>query len=339
MSEHDKNDWYDPKTFRSRPRGLHNDPFSPLPPVPSGRGFLANFLIWVLIGSAVFLAIRNYWSPPAGVKTVKHACSPQPLPVSGTTGILDPAVMRRSDVLFSAIEITNHYTRPLAAYLLSPTDANQRYAVVHVAPGASVSLSAPVGTYDVALQHGTHWCGNEKGFSDGENLRLTSPFQNAEGKTGKILIEQSAQSWPSVTYAYSTPELPSLALPPAPNVAGGGFMELRQGAGGHYIVDGTVAGTPVRFMLDTGATITAVSADFAQRARLYSCRPTTSNTANGTTSACLARVGELSFGHFRMTDVDVLIMPQMSGEALLGMNVLRHFGIEQRGGAMRISAP
>lgn len=333
MSDRNNNDWYDPKAYRSDRVGPY------LPPVPTGRGFLANFLIWILIGGAVFLGIQSYWTPSRQGKTVSRTCPPQPLPASGTTGILDPAVMRRSDVLFSAIEITNNYTRPLTAYLLSPADATHRYAVAHVAPGASVSLSAPVGTYDVSLQHGSHWCGNDKGFSDGENMRLTTPFQNAEGKTGKILIGQSEHAWPSVTYAYSAPELPASALPPALAVAGGGFMELRQGVGGHYVVDGTVAGTPVRFMLDTGATITAVSADFAQRARLYSCRPTTSNTANGTTSACLARVAELSFGHFRMTDVDVLILPQMSGEALLGMNVLRHFGIEQRGGAMRISAP
>lgn len=156
-------------------------------------------------------------------------------------------------------------------------------------------------------------------------------FQNEPGKTGKILIGQTTNASPSVLYSYSMPKPP----PPVFAVSGSGFIVLRQDAGGHYAIEGVISGTPLRFMLDTGATI-----DFALRARISSCRPTTTNTANGVTNACLAKVSELSFGDFRVTDVEVMILPRLTGsEALLGMNVLRHFGIEQRGRAMRISAP
>ncbi|MBN8473266.1 retropepsin-like aspartic protease [Sulfuritalea sp.] len=63
---------------------------------------------------------------------------------------------------------------------------------------------------------------------------------------------------------------------------------------------------------------------FAPRAQLPSSQPTTTNTANGVTNTCLAKLPELSFGNFRMTNVDVIILPRVAGgEALLNMNVLR----------------
>ncbi len=244
--------------------------------------------------------------------------------------------MRRSDVLFFAIEITNNYSRPIAAYLVSPAEDGKRYAVTHTGSGQSTTLSAPVGAYAVTLEQGNHWCGDDKGYNDGGKLRLTTNFQNEPCKTGKILICQTANALPSVSHSYSTPKPP----PPVFAVSGSGFIELRQDDCGHYAIEGVISGTPLRFMLDPGATITAVSNDFALRARIPSCRPTTTNNTNGVTNACLAKVPELSFGNFRVTDVDVMILPRLTGsEALLGMNVLRHFGIEQRGGAMRISAP
>lgn len=143
--------------------------------------------------------------------------------------------------------------------------------------------------------------------------------------------------WSSnISYFHSAaPVDPAMLL-----ASGEGSVELRQEADGHYAVAGAISGISLTFMLDTGATVTAVSEDLARRAGISRCRPTTTNTANGVTRSCLATVAELSFGNFRMANVDVMILPQLTGtEALLGMNVLRHFGIEQRHGRMRISTP
>lgn len=49
--------------------------------------------------------------------------------------------------------------------------------------------------------------------------------------------------------------------------------------------------------------------------------------------------GSHLLGSFRFTHVDVMIMPNMSGEALLGMNVLRNFRIEQTDKVLLISTP
>lgn len=293
-------------------------------------------LLWILIGGALVFIFQGDLGITEWTRPKNLACTTQPLPPSGVTGILDPAVMRRSDVLFSAIEFRNGFDRPIAAYLMSPTGDGKRYAVAHVAPGMNATLSAPVGTYGITLEFGSRWCGDDKGYGDGSKLHLTTNFPNEAGKSGKIIIGRSANASPSVSYTHTAPPPP----PPTFAVTGSGYIELRQDGGGHYSVAGQIGGTPVQFMLDTGATVTSVSNDFALRARIPSCRPTTTNTANGTSNACLAKVPELIFGNFRMTDVDVMILPRLAGsEALLGMNVLRHFGIEQKSGVMRITAP
>lgn len=150
-----ENDWYDPKAYRS-------DPLNPYPPQTSGgRGFFEGLLIWLLIGGGLLLAFQGYWTLPEWSPEETRS-TPQHLPHSGTTAILDPVVMRRSDVLFSAIEITNNYSRPIAAYLVSPAGDGKRYAVAHAGSGQSATLSAPIGTFAITLEHGNHWCGDDR---------------------------------------------------------------------------------------------------------------------------------------------------------------------------------
>ena len=124
--------------------------------------------------------------------------------------------------------------------------------------------------------------------------------------------------------------------PPAQSI-GSGSLDLQQTRGGHYFSSGAVNGFPVVFMVDTGATTVSISSVIASRAGIHNCVPRTFLTANGNVNACMAIVPEVSFGGFRLTDIEVAIMPNMSGDALLGMNVLRKFHIEQIGEAMRIS--
>ncbi len=43
-----------------------------------------------------------------------------------------------------------------------------------------------------------------------------------------------------------------------------------------------------------------------------------------------------NLGSFRLLDVEVAIMPNMQGEALLGMNALRRFRLEQSDGVLTL---
>lgn len=107
-----------------------------------------------------------------------------------------------------------------------------------------------------------------------------------------------------------------------------------------YRVSGSVKGVPVRFHVDTGATITSISRKVADQAGIYECRSTKYQTANGTMIACDAIASEITFGNFLIRNIEVSISAAPDGaasDALLGMNALRHFKIEQQGGFLKIS--
>lgn len=109
---------------------------------------------------------------------------------------------------------------------------------------------------------------------------------------------------------------------------------------GSYNVPGSVSGAPTIFQIDTGASKTAVSQRIADAAGIssYACQNRMdAATANGVVSVCLVNVQEITFGDFHVRDIQVIIMPNMQPEALLGMDILQHYTIEQRAGALKIS--
>ena len=96
-------------------------------------------------------------------------------------------------------------------------------------------------------------------------------------------------------------------------------------ADGHYWIEASVNGTRERFMVDTGATVTALSAQAADEANVPSDPlrlPVVVNTANGTTDAQMARVDELRFGSIVARDMDVIVTGSTGGLNVLGMNFL-----------------
>lgn len=126
-----------------------------------------------------------------------------------------------------------------------------------------------------------------------------------------------------------------------------GSLELRLGRSGHYEVAGQVASEPLRFIVDTGASLTSIPRSLGERLGIRECvpigfdlkaakepgccRPQFFHTANGTIEACVARLPSLRFGNFEVRNVQVALMPVVEGRALLGMNVLKHFSMVQEG--------
>jgi aspartyl protease family protein len=88
-------------------------------------------------------------------------------------------------------------------------------------------------------------------------------------------------------------------------------------------------------MIDTGASMVSISEDLARQAGLKCEAPATFSTANGKISGCVAR-SEVQFGSYRLFDVEVAIMPNMDELALLGMNALGRFNLEQSGNTLVI---
>lgn len=94
---------------------------------------------------------------------------------------------------------------------------------------------------------------------------------------------------------------------------------------GHFWIRATVNGVPQRFLVDTGATLTAISPELAQNAKLQPQemrQPVLLRTANGTVSAQLATINELKFGNVVARDLDAVVAPGMEGTSVLGMNFL-----------------
>jgi aspartyl protease family protein len=120
------------------------------------------------------------------------------------------------------------------------------------------------------------------------------------------------------------------AVVPAPRAAGGGglgVVELPAGPGGHYFADVEIEGARLRMLVDTGATVIALSGDDADKLGL---RPAPSDfnvpvsTANGVNNAARARLREVRIGSINVAGVEALIMPRAAGtQSLLGMSFLK----------------
>ncbi|MEW5769755.1 MAG: retropepsin-like aspartic protease [Pseudomonadota bacterium] len=126
---------------------------------------------------------------------------------------------------------------------------------------------------------------------------------------------------------------------PPPRLVGADAVELQRGRDGHFHIDGRIGGEPVRFLIDTGASAVSVSEALARRAGLGCERAATFNTANGTVRGCTTRAATLEIGPFQLRDVAVVVLPNLDGNALLGMNVLRHLDMRQEGERLRLSLP
>ncbi len=118
-----------------------------------------------------------------------------------------------------------------------------------------------------------------------------------------------------------------------------GALIIERARDGHYYAEGSLDGVRLTFLVDTGASVVAVSEAVADRIGLTRCRPVRAYTANGEVSACMSRARRLELGPYRIEEVDVNILPGLRGTALLGMNVLARFRIEQDRGVMRLVPP
>ena len=114
----------------------------------------------------------------------------------------------------------------------------------------------------------------------------------------------------------------------------GEFMEivLKRSRNGHYVFDGEVNRKRVTFLVDTGATTTAIPGKLQQELGLVAGPALSVATANGKTTAYLTSLEQMAIGGIELYDVNATIIADMGvDEILLGMNVLRHFELVQRG--------
>jgi aspartyl protease family protein len=108
---------------------------------------------------------------------------------------------------------------------------------------------------------------------------------------------------------------------------------------GHFFAHVQVSGTPVKVLVDTGASLVALSFEDAEKIGLRPSpndRKAQFNTANGIVTGSLVRLPEVRLQGITVFDVEAAIMPRgaMNG-TLLGMSFMKKLsGFESRGVSM-----
>ena len=143
--------------------------------------------------------------------------------------------------------------------------------------------------------------------------------------------------------------------------AAGRVIAIQRSRDGHYHWPGTlslpsaVAGgaastTPgasveqskpieVDFLIDTGATSTSISQELADKIGLKAFEKAQFSTANGSVTGSRARADLQLDGGVQLQRHNLAVMPRMDGVALLGMDILSKFKLEQSDQQLRITLP
>ena len=112
-------------------------------------------------------------------------------------------------------------------------------------------------------------------------------------------------------------------LPPAR--AEGQALRVPLAPDGHFWVEGSVNGTPTRFLIDSGASVTALSVASARAAGLnfdLNAPGVSMLTANGKIAAQRSSIATLILGPIRASDLDIVVSPAFGEVNVIGMNML-----------------
>jgi aspartyl protease family protein len=120
---------------------------------------------------------------------------------------------------------------------------------------------------------------------------------------------------------------------------GSRVIELRRGPDGHYHWPGSLNGVEVVFLVDTGATTTALPGRLARQAGLETIGEGRSSTAGGLVDTRLARASLKLDGGLEATNLVVAVLDTLDGQPLLGMDVLGKLVLRQQANTLRIEAP
>lgn len=115
-------------------------------------------------------------------------------------------------------------------------------------------------------------------------------------------------------------------------------IALRRSADGHFHWTGTIDGRPVSFLVDTGATRTALPLALAEQLGLQPEARVQSQTAGGVVQGWQARADVRLDGGVRAERLLVTVLPQL-GAPLLGMDVLSRLRFTQTDGVLRLERP
>lgn len=108
----------------------------------------------------------------------------------------------------------------------------------------------------------------------------------------------------------------------------GETVRIRQSADGHFYANARINGASVRMLVDSGATITAVSERAARDAGIQPAGgfPILLTTANGQVSAQRGVAETFGIGGLEVRDLSVVTSPSFGETSVVGMNFLSKLG-------------
>ena len=167
----------------------------------------------------------------------------------------------------------------------------------------------------------------------GRTLRITSTL----GLMGILVLVVLQLSRMDPRFEMAIPEL---GLPE--QVVAGEETRIQRAPDGHYWLRAEVNGHPANFLVDTGATLTAVSTETAAAAGLEPREgglPVRMQTANGSVAADLTTIDELRFGNVAARGLDAIIAPGLGPTNVIGMNLLSRLASVRLEGETMILVP
>ena len=102
-------------------------------------------------------------------------------------------------------------------------------------------------------------------------------------------------------------------------------LRVRMSSDGHFWVLASVNGVKTRMLIDSGATVTAISGRTARAAEVEAGRglaPVVLRTANGTAPARTGKVDEIRVGNIVARNLRIVTSPGLGELDVLGMNFL-----------------
>lgn len=108
-------------------------------------------------------------------------------------------------------------------------------------------------------------------------------------------------------------------------------VTLLRNHSGHYVATGSINGSAVIFLIDTGATDVAIDERQAAQLGLKKGPPVMVTTANGRVKGWRTLLRKVELGSIELPAIAATIVPDLNGEALLGMSFLKRLTMIQRG--------
>ncbi|MFL6728001.1 MAG: TIGR02281 family clan AA aspartic protease [Sphingomicrobium sp.] len=105
----------------------------------------------------------------------------------------------------------------------------------------------------------------------------------------------------------------------------GSELRVRMSPDGHFWVLASINGVKRRMLIDSGATVTAISLNTARQAKVEAgtaLAPVVLQTANGAAPAATGKVGELRVGNIVARNLRIVTAPGLGELDVLGMNFL-----------------